>query len=363
MTRAIWTRLADLASLVATPLAPSDYVALFAPLAAGRTRRARVEAVRDEAPGVRTLTLRPGRGWRAHRAGQHVRVGVAIDGRIATRTYSIASPPGRRDGCFEITVKAHPGGRVSRALVHDVEPGAFLAIGLPEGAFVLPAEAAARPLLFVSAGSGVTPIASMVRDLAARGALGEAAGVVHLHFERGARDEIFGAELRALAAAHPRYRRVVVHTADDPRRLDRARLDALVPDWRARDAWACGPHRLLEPLAACFEAAGRAGALRVERFGAARAVIPDDDAAGGEVTFAASRVRARAGGRSPLLRVAEDAGLAPPHGCRMGICHSCDATLVAGRVRDLRTGACISEPGARIQVCVCAAAGDVEVAL
>src|SRR5262245_8938982 len=123
MTRvaSIWSRLGELASLVATPLSPSHYVALVRPLAASHALRARIEALADEAPGVRTLTLRPGRGWRTHRPGQHVRIGLAIAGRIATRTYSITSPPGRRDGCITITVKAHPGGRVSRALI-DAEP-------------------------------------------------------------------------------------------------------------------------------------------------------------------------------------------------------------------------------------------------
>ena len=70
-----------------------------------------------------------------------------------------------------------------------------------------------------------------------------------------------------------------------------------------------------------------------------------------------------AGGHAPLLRVAEDAGLNPPHGCRMGICHSCDATLISGCVRDLRTGALCGEPGQKVQICVCAAAGNVELAL
>jgi ferredoxin len=70
-----------------------------------------------------------------------------------------------------------------------------------------------------------------------------------------------------------------------------------------------------------------------------------------------------ADGHTPLLRVAEDAGLNPAHGCRMGICHTCDVTLLSGCVRDLRTGALLHESGQKVQVCVCAAAGDVELAL
>lgn len=346
----IWSRLADVAGLVATPLVPSHYIALVSPLSATHARRARVEAVHDETPDVRTLTLRTGRGWVPHRPGQHLRVQLAIDGRLTTRMYSISSVP-RGDGRIAITVKAQ--GRVSRAL-HELKPGDYLSIGLPAGDFVLPDDASHA--LFVTGGSGITPIASMVRTLAARRALHD---VVHVHYARTAADEIFGRELRALAAAHPGYRLTIIHSCDDPRMLSTERLDELVPDWRTRETWACGPAGMLDAMTACF--AGRPEALHIERFAAALAPLPANDS-GGRVRFLSSRAEARSDGRTPLLRVAEDAGVNPPHGCRMGICHSCDATLVAGCVRDLRTGD-LAEPGARVQICVCAAAGDVELDL
>ncbi|HEV7558105.1 MAG TPA: ferredoxin reductase [Kofleriaceae bacterium] len=342
----LWSRLGNVASLVATPLLPSHYISLVRPLAATHTRRARVEAVHDEVPGVRTLTLRPGRGWRTHLAGQHVSVGLAIDGRIATRTYSISSSPDRRDGCIAITVKAHPDGRVSRALVHDVEVGAFVTIGLPEGDFVI--DDARLPSLFITAGSGITPVASMLRAFAFRDA-------VHIHYARG--EMIFGDELHALE--YPGYRLVAITSSQ---RFTTERLDELVSDWRTRETWACGPQSLLDAVTASFVTANRSHALHVERFRAALAPVPAN-AIGGKVRFAASAVEAVADGRTPLLRVAETAGLLPPHGCRMGICHTCDATMTAGCVRDLRTGSTIDEPGARIQICVCAAAGDVELTL
>lgn len=353
---ALWTRLADFAGLVATPLVPSHYIALVRPLAATHTRNARIEEVRYETADTRTLVLRPGRGWRPHRPGQHVRIGLAIDGRIATRTYSISSPPDRRDGCITITVKAHPGGRVSQALVRDAVPGQYVSIGLPEGDFVLPDPAPPR-IAFITGGSGITPVASMVRTLALRSAMPD---VVHLHYAKHDRDVIFGDELRALAAEHPSYRFVTRYTQDDPRRFSREQLDALIPDWRDREAWACGPQSLLDTAAACYAVEGRT--LHVERFTAALAPVPAD-AVGGRVRFAATNTEVRSDGRTPLLRVAEDAGVNAPHGCRMGICHSCDTTLLRGCVRDLRTGERIDEPGTRVQVCVCAAAGDVELAL
>lgn len=344
-----WSWLGDMVNLVATPLLPSHYVALVHPLAATHTRQARVEAVHDEAPGVRTLVLRAGRRWRSHRAGQHVRIGVAIDGRIATRTYSISSSPERRDGCFTITVKAQ--GRVSRALAYDVAVGTFVTVGPPEGDFVIPDAGPARAL-FITGGSGITPVASMLRTFALRGTMPD---VVHVHHARTNDDVIFGEELRAIAVDHPSYRLIVVTTADDRRRFSEARLDAMVGDWRARECWACGPQSLLDAVIATIPGA------HVERFRAALAVLPATS--GGCVKFAASGVEAAADGQTPLLQIAEGAGLSPRHGCRMGICHTCDATMISGRVRDLRTGTALDEPGTRIQLCVCAAAGDVELSL
>ncbi len=353
----IGSRIGGATRAIATAFLPSHY---FVRSFAGDVAvTARVDAVRDENGDTRTLTLSPGRGWRTHRAGQHVRVSLAIDGRIATRMYAIASSPDRADGRIELTVKAREGGRVARALARELAPGAGLALGLPEGELVIDEGAPVRALL-VTAGIGIAPVMSMLRTFHARGAMPD---VVHLHHARTARDEIFGDELRALASAHPSYRLTVVHTGGDPRRLSPGRLDELAPDWRVRDGWACGPAGLLDAVTACFAGEHREHALRLERWAAAIAPVPATTAGGGLVTFAASGARVRADGKTPLLRVAEDAGLAVPHGCRMGVCHTCDATMVSGCVRDLRTGESIAEPGTRIQVCVCAAAGDVELAL
>jgi stearoyl-CoA 9-desaturase NADPH oxidoreductase len=356
VSTAIWTRLADIVGLVATPLVPSHYIGLVSPLATTHVRQARVEDLCDETADTRTLTLRPGRGWRPYRAGQHVRISVALDGRIATRTYSISSAEDRSDGCFTITVKEQPHGRMSRALVRQVGVGSYVTIGLPEGDFVLPEPLPAK-LAFITGGSGITPVMSMVRTLAERN---ELADVVHVHYAKHARDVIFGEELADLAARHPGYQLRIVLTDEDPRLFCAETLAELVPDWRDRDTWACGPHGLLGSITTCF--AERPAALHIERFGAVFAPAPAN-AEGGNVRFANAKTARRADGRTPLLRIAEAAGVNAPHGCRMGICHTCDTTLLAGCVRDLRTGERIDQVGTRIQVCVCAAAGDVELAL
>jgi ferredoxin-NADP reductase len=352
--------LAGLADRFAWPLRVSHYLELVNPRWSHHALHARVDDLRDETRDTRTLTLRPGRGWRRHRAGQHVRVGVPIAGTVYRRTYSISSAPERADGCIEITVKAVADGRVSRHLVREIQRGTHLLLGMPQGDFVLP-EAAPVRALFVSAGSGVTPLASMVRSLASRGDLPD---IVHLHYARTVRDAIFGSELAGLASEHPRYRLNIVTTrapgaTEMNGHFGDAQLNVLCPDWKQRSTYACGPQGLLEDMEAQWREAGCAQRLHVERFLAPLAQAPAD-AAGGCVRFARSNREIATDGRTSLLRVAEDAGLRPPHGCRMGICHSCAVTLRAGRVRDLRTNALTDEPGARVQICICSADGDVE---
>jgi ferredoxin-NADP reductase len=356
VARSLWARARDAASIVATPLAPSHYFELVSPLAATHVRYARVESIVLETPRARTLWLRPGWGWQLHRPGQFVPVGVEIDGRILTRTYSISSTPTRMRGRVAITVAEIDGGRVSSALVRRTAPGDYLRIGLPQGVFTMP-DVPPERVLFVTAGSGITPVMSMLRTFAARGRI---PSVVHLHFAPTARDVIFGAEIARTAAKFPAYHPVVVTTREGARRgrLTNALLDAIAPDWAERDAWACGPSGLLDAASALV----RPGLLRVERF-RTRLASPASDATGGSVRFGRSKKDIEVGPNTPLLEAAERAGVDAPHGCRLGICHSCDATLVSGCVRDLRSGARIDEPGARIQPCVSAAAGHVELDL
>nr|NLI49797.1 iron-sulfur cluster-binding domain-containing protein [Propionibacterium sp.] len=131
-------------------------------------------------------------------------------------------------------------------------------------------------------------------------------------------------------------------------------LAALVPDWRARASYVCGPEGLVADAERLW--AGAPG-LTVERFTLPRRVAPDT--AGGRVTFARSGRRVDAPGARPLLEVAEGAGLTPASGCRMGICRTCLTRLDDGQVRDLGTGRVHGEPGDLVRLCVSAAAGDV----
>ncbi|WP_151476960.1 ferredoxin reductase [Streptomyces albicerus] len=354
-----------LAKSLATPLAPDDYLGLIDPLLSARHPAGRVVAVRPECAGAATLEIRPGRGWAGHRAGQYLPVGVEIDGVRHWRTYSITSPPlaeapGRT---LTITVKEDPGGRVSPHLVHRTRPGAVLRLGPAQGEFTLPEASLPSRMLMVTAGSGITPVAGMLRTLARRrGGRGPAPDVVLLHSAPGPDEFLFRAELAALEAELP-WLSVRARYTRTAGRLVPEHMGVLCPDWYERETWACGPEGLLDALERHWAAAGAGERLRVERFRPTPLLPEDPEAPGGRVRFEHSGVEADAPASVPLLETGEAAGVVMPYGCRRGLCFGCLAPLVHGRVRDLRTGELHGEPGELIQTCVNGAAGPLALAL
>ncbi len=364
LVSAIRARLESIADYLAYPLRSSHYLELINPLWSSHALQARVEAVWDETKDARTLTLRPGINWRVHRAGQHVRIGVPVAGKHHTRTYTISSPPERKDGCFTITVKAIVGGRISHHIVRQVKVGDYLPIGLPHGDFYLPEAQPVKPL-FITAGSGITPAMSILRALIARKHLPDS---VHIHYAPHEFDVIFGKELRQMAEQNPQYhlQQVFTHHYGDLKQtrgyFSSMQLEQLCPDWKTREAYVCGPQPLVAAIEKHYAAAGMTRHLHIERFRAEMAPVPSG-AHGGKVHFVKSGVAVLADASTNLLRVAEDAGMNPSHGCRMGICHTCNTTLLSGYVRDMRTGKLLSEAGSTVQICICAAAGNCELAL
>ena len=345
-------RVVQVAELVTTPLLPSDYLDLIDPLRSGAALRGRIEAVQRETRDAATIVIRPGRDWLAHTPGQYVRIGIDVDGVRQWRAYSITSVLGRADGCFTITVKAIPGGKVSNHLVHRTKPGTIVQLDQATGEFVLP-ELRPDKCLFVTAGSGVTPVMGILRNH-----VREHDDVVVVHSAPTADDVIFGAELRELARTG-RIRLVERHTETDGL-LDTAVLAGMVPDLAERSTWACGPVGLLEALEEYWADAGIADQLYTERF-RPRVLVTGE---GGTVSFGRSGKTVEVDGGTPILDAAEDAGLLMPSGCRMGICYGCVLPLREGAVRDLRTGEVTTAApgdGVLVQTCISAAAGACDI--
>jgi ferredoxin-NADP reductase len=340
-------------------LLPDDYLQLANPLWSARELRGRVMAVRRETEDSATLVIKPGWGFSFdYQPGQYIGIGLLVAGRWRWRSYSLTSSPGPATmqpepsgsaRIITITVKAMPDGFLSSHLVDGVAPGTIVRLAAPQGNFVLP-DPAPAPMLFITAGSGITPVMSMLRTLVRRDQLTD---VLHLHSAPTAADVMFGTELAELARDHSGYRLRLRSTRSEGR-LDLSRLDSEVPDWRERHTWACGPEAMLTAAERAWTAAGIGDRLRLERFATARAAVTGD---GGTVTFRRSERSVVADAATTLMDAGEGAGVQMPFGCRMGICQSCVVDLVDGHVRDLRNGA-EHEPGTRIQTCISAAASD-----
>jgi stearoyl-CoA 9-desaturase NADPH oxidoreductase len=349
-----WHALRTVARRITTPLLPDDYLRLANPLWSARELRGRILEVRRETQDSATLVIKPGWGFSFdYEAGQYMGIGLLVDGRWCWRSYSLTSSPvttrAGRPRTVTITVKAMPEGFLSAHLVDGVKPGTIVRLAAPQGNFVLPDPAPAA-MLFVTAGSGITPVMSMLRTLVRRDQITD---VVHLHSAPTADDVMFAAELEQLAVAHPGYR-LQLRATRTKGRLDFARLDAEVPDWRARQTWACGPEAMLNSAEQAWSAAGIKDRLHLERFAVSKAAPAGT---GGTVTFAKSGKSVTADAATSLMDAGEQQGVQMPFGCRMGICQSCVVTLSEGHVRDLRTGL-EHEPGTRVQTCVSAASGD-----
>jgi len=337
-----------LVDLLTGPHGVDRYTELVEPTWTSGDARAKVVAVTRQTPRSVTLTLEPNLAFQGFRAGQHINLSVEIDGRRRTRCYSPASAERARH--IELAIGLHDGGLVSTHLFRHARPGMIVGLDSVGGDFTVP-DVRPRRILFVSGGSGITPVMSMLRTLRAEGFDGE---IAFIHYARSAQEACYLDELAAMTGVR------VLHgytRSSEAGELDgyfgAEHLSAAMPDPDA--AYVCGPPALVEAVRT-----HRADA-KWESFVPPVFTVPEDPT-GGRVSFADSGVSATDDGR-PLLEQAEAAGLKPESGCRMGICHSCTRRKTRGVVRNLITGTVSSADEEYVQICVSVPVGDVDLAL
>ncbi len=346
-----------LAAALATPHGVDRYLELVNPMWAATEVRARVVDVRREVdvpghPPVTTLTLQPTSTWQGHRAGQHVQLGVEIEGaRRTTRVFSVSSAETRPGDRFTVTLRANPDGVVSRFLA-DAGPGQIVHLSQAQGEFVLP-DRVPDHVVFISGGSGITPVMSMLRTLQRRTHRGR---VTFVHYAQSPEHQIFAAELADVARSGYGIDVHLLHPELGDPALSPAWLEHKIPGYRDLPTWACGPAPLIEAVQKAYDGTE---VLNVEFFKPPRTSAGN---AGGEVAFTRSG-EAAANTGATLLEQAEALGLKPEFGCRMGICFSCTATKAEGTVRNVLTGETSSLPDEEIRICVSAPDGDCSVDL
>lgn len=331
--------------------AVEDSLKALHPMLSLSTVRARVVRIEQETADTKTFVLQPNALWSGALAGQFVRLRLEIKGRQVERVYSLSSRPGARR--IAITVKRQPGGLVSNHLHGHTQVGDVLTLSQAAGDFVLPPQLPAK-ILLLSAGSGITPVMALLRDLQARRYTGD---LVFFHACRAPADAIFAQKLDEMASNFPSLKRITHFTATSAR-LTPETLRWAVPDLAERTTWMCGPSAFMEAVHGLWQDAAIAAPLHSERFATTPLLPASTPGTSVKVRCATSARDFNTQGGDVLLVQAERAGLTPKHGCRIGICRSCQCTKTSGTVENLQTGEVSSAPNELIRLCISAARSD-----
>ncbi len=304
--------------------------------------------VRDETHDVKSFLFRT-RQPRLFRyqPGQFITLELEINGEAINRCYTMSSAPTRPD-TLSITVKRQPGGIVSNWLHDTLKPGIEIKVLGPAGDFSSVLHPAAK-YLFLSGGSGVTPLMSMARTLYD---LGEDKDIVFAHSARSPRDIIFRRELAAIEAGMTHFRTAFVcekpidsdpwdgHTGY----LTLPMLRLITRDYAQREVFCCGPEPYMAAVRALLTGAGfDMKHYHQESFSFGQHVEPSADTAAAPASVVAAegsyRIEFTKSGQTILcgpdqfiLDAAKAAGLRLPFSCAKGMCGTCKSKKISGQV-------------------------------
>ncbi|WP_337880669.1 iron-sulfur cluster-binding domain-containing protein [Rheinheimera sp.] len=310
--------------------------------------RARLLSVVQESRGSYSLWLQPPASWPGFVPGQSVELGTELNGRWLTRRFSISSSlqDWQQKGQIRLTMKLNPYGVMTRALpaLLGAQSGLSLSISKAEGAFVWAEPTQAS--LMLAAGSGITPLASMLLSQRCW-----TAPATLLYYVRERSEAALLAELEQLAASQPFFSVQLVETATQ----GRCSFASLLPGQKQfTQLLSCGPFGFTEKALQFGAALGlEAGQCQREFF---RLPAPAESEKTGNWPVrwhtAEGECQTLGGATEPLLRQAEQSGLQPRFGCRIGVCYQCVCQKESGVVLNLRTGQLSTAGAEQIQLCV-----------
>jgi glycine betaine catabolism B len=315
--------------------------------------------VRDETHDVKSFFFRSPQGRAfVFEPGQFITLELEIDGETVNRCYTISSSP-TRPHTLSITVKRVPGGAVSNWLHDHLREGALVRVLGPSGDFTCARHPAAK-YLFLSAGSGITPLMSMSRT---HHELSEDRDIVFVHSARTPGDIIFARELDLMAANQQRFRTSYVcerlgastNWPGVTGFLSLPLLRLIAPDFMEREIFTCGPAPYMKAVRDMLDEAGfdraryHEESFSFETLADVSASTEDagqgatPEAAGAQeqdfaVSFARSNREIRCTTGQSVLEAARAAGVRLPASCTQGMCGTCKVKLVSGQVQMQHNG-------------------------
>lgn len=266
-----------------------------------------------------------------YQAGQFLTFRVRVGGEVHHRCYSMSSAPGV-DAEMQVTVKRVPGGVVSNWMIDTLAAGDEVEASVPAGVFCLgPGDG---DVVALAAGSGITPVFSLLKAALAGGRR----RVRLLYANRDRDSVIFGAELDALASAHP-GRLELVHRLDvEDGFVDADAVGDFLGDHGGAEAYVCGPEPFMDVVEGALLSRGVApDRIHIERFTPAAPTGDEEEDEQGpaqvtiELAGRTGTVEHHPG--TTILQTARQMGMAPPFSCESGTCATCMAMLVGGTVK------------------------------
>jgi ferredoxin-NADP reductase len=310
--------------------------------------------IRAETADVKTFVFTPREPRRfAYEAGQFITLELEIAGEVINRCYTLSSSPARPHA-VSITVKRVPGGPVSNWLHDNLQVGSEIKAVGPMGEFTSWRHPAGK-YLFLSGGSGITPLMSMARS---HYDMGTGADITFVHAARSPLDIIFRRELETMAEVVPAFNFVPVCEAESPGvrwsgyrgRLSLAMLHLIAPDFAEREVFVCGPAPFMAAVRVMLAEAGfdmahhheesfdfaALSADEKQEVAAAEAVMeatpPAQNVPVFRVEFTRSRKVIECPADMSVLDASRKAGMRLPSSCSKGLCGTCKSKKISGEV-------------------------------
>lgn len=328
-----------------------------------------------EAPGTVTFSFQsPSAALFNHDPGQFITLELPVPGGSVWRTYTISSSPSRPTA-LTLTVKAQEGSIGTRWMLDHLQKGMRLRAKGPAGKFTI-AQHPARKYLFISAGSGITPMVAMTTWMYDSG---REPDIVFINCARRPSEIILRDRMELMASRIVGLDVKWVVEGPDPfqpwtgyqGRFNQIMLGLMAADYLDREVFCCGPEPFMRAVREALEGLSYdMSHYHQESFNAepeAAEDIPEDlfpvALNQAEVAFALSGVSAKCAETDTILAAAKLAGLVIPSGCSMGICGTCKVKKTEGQVHMVHNGgitdediaegyilACCSKPMGRVTV-------------